>query len=118
MSALQNADRIRLWDARKQGLPVNAFEKDAIKEGGLVGLGGGNIALINRVLHPNGAKVFINWFLAGRPKRLPKTRPGRRNSLRIDIPKDDSADARIRPEAKYALSMTSAIVIRQPVSGS
>ncbi len=26
ISGLQNADRIRLWDAKKQGLPVDAFE--------------------------------------------------------------------------------------------
>ena len=64
MSALQNTDRIRLWDAKKQGLPVNAFETDKFKEGGLVGSGGGNIALINRAPHPNAAKVFINWFLS------------------------------------------------------
>jgi iron(III) transport system substrate-binding protein len=79
ISALQNADRIQLWDARKQGLPVNAFETDKFKEGGLVGSGGGNIALINRAPHPNAAKVFINWFLSRpRPNRLPKICPRRK----------------------------------------
>ncbi len=105
MSALQNADRIRLWDARKQGLPVNAFETDEFKEGGLVGSGGGNIALINRAPHPNAAKVFINWFLSREGQiAYQKLVQGGRNSLRIDIPKDDvPAHARIKPAAKYTL---------------
>lgn len=105
MSALQNTDRIRLWDAKKQGLPVNAFETDKFKEGGLVGSGGGNIALINRAPHPNAAKVFINWFLSREGQiAYQKLVQGGRNSLRIDIPKDDvPLHARIKPGAKYTL---------------
>jgi len=105
MSALQNADRIRLWDARKQGLPVNAFETDKFKEGGLVGSGGGNIALINRAPHPNAAKVFTNWLLSREGQTAyQKLVQGGRNSLRIDIPKDDlPPHARIKPGAKYTL---------------
>ena len=105
MSALQNADRIRLWDAKKQGLPINAFETDKFKEGGLVGSGGGNIALIDRAPHPNAAKVFINWFLSREGQiAYQKLVQGGRNSLRIDIPKDDlPSHARIKPGAKYTL---------------
>jgi iron(III) transport system substrate-binding protein len=106
MSALQNTDRIRLWDAKKQGLPVNAFETDKFKEGGLVGSGGGNLALINRAPHPNAAKVFINWFLSREGQiAYQKLAQGGRNSLRIDIPKDDvPLHARIKPGGKYILS--------------
>ena len=105
MSALQNADRIRLWDAKKQGLPINAFETDKFKEGGLVGSGGGNIALIDRAPHRNAAKVFINWFLSREGQiAYQKLVQGGRNSLRIDIPKDDlPSHARIKPGAKYTL---------------
>jgi iron(III) transport system substrate-binding protein len=105
LSALQNADRIRLWDARKQGLPVNAFESDKFKEGGMVGSGGGNIALISRAPHPNAAKIFINWFLSREGQMAyQKLVQGGRNSLRIDIPKDDlPPHARINPGAKYTL---------------
>ena len=106
LSALQNADRIRLWDAKKQGLPVNAFETDKFKEGGLVGSGGANIALINRAPHPNAAKVFINWLLSREGQSAyQKFAQGGRNSLRIDIPKDDvPLHARIKPGSKYTLS--------------
>ncbi|MGH7772594.1 MAG: ABC transporter substrate-binding protein [Candidatus Binatia bacterium] len=105
ISALQNADRIRLWDARKQGLPVNAFDTDKFKEGSLIGSGGGNIALINRAPHPNAARVFINWFLSSEGQiAYQRLVQGGRNSLRIDIPKDDvPLHARINPRSKYAL---------------
>jgi iron(III) transport system substrate-binding protein len=103
ISALQNADRIQLWDARKQGLPVDAFETDKFAEGGIVGSGGGNIALINRAPHPNAAKVFINWFLSREGQiAYQKLVQGGRNSLRIDIPKGEvPPHARIKPGAKY-----------------
>ena len=106
ISALQNADRIRLWDAKKQGLPVDAFETGKFKEGGLVGSGGGNTALINRAPNANPARVFINWFLS-REGQIAYQRlvQGGRNSLRLDIPKDDvPLHARIKPDASYTLA--------------
>ena len=105
VSALQNADRIGLWDARRQGLPVNAFETGKFKEGSMVGSGGGNIALLNRSPHPGAARVFVNWLLS-REGQIAYQRyvQGGRNSLRIDIPKDDvPAHARINPGSKYTL---------------
>jgi iron(III) transport system substrate-binding protein len=105
ISALQNADRVQLWDAKKQGLPISAFETDTFKEGGMIGSGGGNIALINRAPHPNAAKIFINWFLSREGQTAyQKLVQGGRNSLRTDIPKDDvPSHARIKPGAKYTL---------------
>jgi iron(III) transport system substrate-binding protein len=105
ISALQNADRVQLWDAQKQGLPVSAFDTSTFKEGGMIGSGGGNIALINRAPHPSAAKVFINWFLSREGQTAyQKLVRGGRNSLRTDIPKDDvPPHARIKPDAKYTL---------------
>lgn len=105
ISALQNADRLGIWEAKKQGLPVSAFATDRFKEGGLVGSGGGNIMLINRAPHPNAARVFINWLLSRDGQiAYQKFVPPGRNSLRIDIPKDDVPEhARIVPGANYAL---------------
>jgi iron(III) transport system substrate-binding protein len=105
ISALQNADRLGIWEAKKQGLPLGAFTAERLKEGGLVGSGGGNIMLMNRAPHANGAKVFINWLLS-RDGQIAYQRfvPPGRNSLRIDIPKDDVPEhARIVPGANYAL---------------
>jgi iron(III) transport system substrate-binding protein len=105
ITALQNADRLDIWDAKKQGLPVDAFASDRFKEGVLMGSGGANIMLINRAPHPNAAKVFVNWLLSREGQiAYQKLVESGRNSLRIDIPKDDvPAYARIIPGAKYVL---------------
>ena len=105
IAALQNADRLDIWEAKKQGLPVDSFATDRFKEGGLVGSGGGNIMVINRAPHPNAARVFVNWLLSREGQiAFQKLVEAGRNSLRIDIPKDDVPEhARIVPGAKYAL---------------
>jgi iron(III) transport system substrate-binding protein len=105
ISALQNAGRLDIWDAKKQGLPLGVFATERLKEGGLVGSGGGNIMLVNRAPHPNGARVFINWLLSREGQiAYQKFVPPGKNSLRIDIPKDDVPEhARIVPGANYAL---------------
>jgi len=105
LSALQNADRLAIWDAKKQGLPLSAFASETFKEGGMMGSGGGNIMLINRAPHPSSARVFVNWLLS-RDGQIAYQRyvPPGRNSLRIDIPKEDVPEhARIAPGANYAL---------------
>jgi len=70
-----------------------------------VGSGGGNVMLINRAPHPNAAKVFINWLLSREGQvACQKLVEAGRNSLRIDIPKEDvPKHARIIPGAKYVL---------------
>ncbi|HEY2991146.1 MAG TPA: extracellular solute-binding protein [Candidatus Binatia bacterium] len=105
ISALQNADRLDIWDAKSKGLAIDAFRTDRFKEGGFVGSGGGNIMLINRAPHPNAAKVFLNWLLSREGQiAYQKLVETGRNSLRIDIPKDDVPEhARIVPGMKYAL---------------
>ncbi|HWP58507.1 MAG TPA: extracellular solute-binding protein [Candidatus Acidoferrales bacterium] len=106
LGGLQNADRIELWAAKKQGLPVDTFELARFKEGGLIGPGGSNIALINRAPHPNAAVVFVNWLLSREGQiAYQKFAQGGRNSLRVDIPKDDlPPHSRIKPELKYAIA--------------
>ncbi|HEX9453630.1 MAG TPA: extracellular solute-binding protein, partial [Candidatus Binatia bacterium] len=87
--------------AVKQGLPVEDIAPDQIKEGASVGGGGSSvIVLINRALHPNAAKLFINWYLS-RPGQMVwqnvmnKKEVEASDSMRIDISKDD-----VLPEAK------------------
>lgn len=105
ISALQNADRLDIWDAKNKGLAIDAFKTDRFKEGGFVGSGGGNVMLLNRAPHPNAAKVFVNWLLSREGQlAYQKLVETGRNSLRIDIPKDDVPEhARIVADAKYAL---------------
>src|SRR6266481_7810475 len=105
IAALQNADRLDIWDAKSKGLPIDAFRTDRFKEGGFVGSGGGNIMLINPSPHPNATRVFLNWLLSREGQiAFQKLVETGRNSMRIDIPKDDVPEhARIIPGAKYAL---------------
>jgi iron(III) transport system substrate-binding protein len=104
IAALQNADRLDIWEAKRQGLPVESFSAGSFKEGGLVGSGGGNVMLVNRAPHPSAARVFINWLLSREGQIVFQTLEAGKNSLRTDIPKDDVPErARILPGVKYAL---------------
>ena len=78
---------------KQQGLPVDTFGPGVFKEGGGLVQQFGTLALVNRALHPNAAKVFINWLLSRRgqialQKKLASAESPA-DSLRIDIPKDD-----------------------------
>ena len=80
--------------AKRQGLPVD--ELTSLKaEGSHLSSGAGSIALINRASHPNGARVFINWFLS-RQGQMAWQKSTDRNSLRTDIPKESLTEWRDR----------------------
>jgi iron(III) transport system substrate-binding protein len=79
----------RIDRAVLQGLPVAELNPYQIQEQPGIGTGSGALALLNRHPHPNGAKVFINWFLslegqtAFRQANADELRVG---SLREDLP--------------------------------
>jgi ABC-type Fe3+ transport system substrate-binding protein len=88
--ALAGADRAGIYEAKRQGLPVDHFDAKSFKEGAGVSTSNGNVALIDRAPHPNSARVAINWLLLREGQSLlQKISRGENNSLRIDIPKDD-----------------------------
>jgi ABC-type Fe3+ transport system substrate-binding protein len=77
--------------ASEQGLPVAAF--GALKEGAGVSVGDGALALLKDSVHPNAAKLFLNWFLSREGQFLFQTEVAKFpndavDSRRIDIPKD------------------------------
>ncbi len=88
IAALAPQDYVRIYEAKEQGLPVSSFVAENFKEGLPLSTSSGNIALINRAPHPNAAKVAINWFLSRKGQMVYQKVDPRRNSLRIDIPKD------------------------------
>lgn len=78
--------------AQSQGLPVASF-RGLMKEGASITSSSGNIGLVNRALHPNAAKVYLNWLLSREgqlllQKEYSAAEAGSSNSLRMDIPKD------------------------------
>lgn len=81
----------RIDRAALQGLPVAELSPYTIEEKPGIGSGSGALALINRHPHPNGAKVFINWFLSleGQIAFLQaNTDELRVGSLREDLPQE------------------------------
>ncbi len=85
-----------------QGLPVDWFKPDQLKEGTYVTGGSGGVALINKAPHPNAAKVGLNWLLSRDGQiayqRLFAQGNDGPDSMRIDIPKDKVPRGNRRPE--------------------
>jgi ABC-type Fe3+ transport system substrate-binding protein len=81
----------RIDRAAMQGLPVAELNPYQIEEKPGIGTGSGALVLMNRHPHPNGAKVFINWFLSLEGQiafRQANTDELRVGSLREDLPQD------------------------------
>ena len=81
----------RIDRAAIQGLPVAELDPYQIKERPGIGSGSGALVLMDRHPHPNGARVFINWYLSqeGQIAFLQANRDELRvNSLREDLPPD------------------------------
>ncbi len=89
ISALAPPDRVGIYDAQKQGLPVNIFDSRNFKEGIPLSTSSGNLALFDKAPNPNAAKVAINWLLSREGQIVYQKVNHDKNSLRIDIPKDD-----------------------------
>lgn len=78
--------------AMAQGLPVNQFLPNHMKEGSSLATYNGTLSFFNRAPHPNAAKVAVNWLLSKEGQNIwldynAKT-AGQYDSLREDIPKE------------------------------
>ena len=81
----------RIDRAAMQGLPVAELNPYQVEEKPGLGSGSGALVLMNRYPNPNGAKVFLNWFLSLEGQiafRLANTDELRVGSLREDLPPD------------------------------
>ena len=78
--------------AMTQGLPINAFLPNHMKEGSSLATYNGTLSYFNRAPHPNAAKVALNWLLSkeGQSTWLDYNAKsaGQYDSLREDISKD------------------------------
>jgi ABC-type Fe3+ transport system substrate-binding protein len=88
--------------AKKQGVPVDEFDRATLKEAGneISTAGNSGLALIQKAAHPAAATLFINWYLSRQGQtvwqqvmNLKVVEPT--NSMRIDISKGD-----VLPEAR------------------
>ena len=89
LAALVGPNRARIYQAREQGLPVNTFDSQGFKEGGPLSTSNGNVAFFDRAPHPNAAKVALNWLLSREGQQAFQKFGYDKDSLRIDIPKDN-----------------------------
>lgn len=81
----------RIDRAAMQGLPVAELNPYQIEEKPGIGTGSGALVLLNRYPHPNGARVFINWYLSLEGQiafRQANTDELRVGSLREDLPQE------------------------------
>ncbi len=81
----------RIDRASMQGLPVAELNPYQIEEKPGIGTGSGALVLLNRYPHPNGARVFINWYLSLEGQiafRQANTDELRVGSLREDLPQE------------------------------
>ena len=98
--------------AKKQGLPVDEFPHENLKEAGneISTSGNSGLALINNAPHPNAARIFINWFLSREGQNvwqdamnIKVNEPS--DSMRVDIPKSNvPASARREEGKKYRVT--------------
>jgi ABC-type Fe3+ transport system substrate-binding protein len=98
-------NRTGLESAKEQGLPVDWFGSQDLKEGLPLTTASGNVTLMNQAPNPNASIVAINWLLSREGQRNYQKIVKGPDSLRIDIPKNDVPVARRRVEgANYIVT--------------
>jgi ABC-type Fe3+ transport system substrate-binding protein len=114
--------RMDLDVGKEQGLPVDWFQHEQLKEGAYITAGSGGVALMNRAPHPNAAKVAINWLLSREGQmtyqRLFAQGEDGPDSMRIDIPKDKVPKRNRRPhgdESKFPLMDRAELMDMEPI---
>ena len=114
--------RMDLDQAMQQGLPVNWFEAQHLKEGAYITAGSGGVALMKKAPHPNAAKLGLNWLLSREGQiayqRIFTTGEQGPDSMRIDIPKDKVAKRNRRPQddnVEYPLMDRADYMDMQPI---
>lgn len=87
-------------EGKAKGLPFDMINKP-MPEGNLISGGYCCFAMVERAPNPNATTVFVNWLLS-KEGQLALQAVTKRNSLRIDIPKDDvPPELRLQPGMDY-----------------
>lgn len=102
---------LNMPDAQRAGLPVAWFGSGSFAEGFPLSSGSGNASLFKDRPHPNAARLALNWLLSRErqiayQKYYLKYADGR-DSMRVDIPKDDVPDYKRREDGGKFLPVDS-----------
>jgi len=95
-------------DAKDQGLSVQILDTNSFKETAGLDATGGAYALMDKLPHPNAARILVNWLLSREGQIAMQRDPeaaGLADSLRIDIPKTDARPMLRRREGVKYLEM-------------
>ena len=105
-------------EAKEKGLAVNILNPSSMKESGGLDAAASTFVVMDKPVHPNAAKVFINWFLSREGQIAAQKSDDKYDSLRIDIPKTEIMPLHRRVEGvKYLLLWTPEWMDMKPVSG-
>lgn len=55
---------IAAQERKEKGIPIAIIDPRQLKEGSDVSPGSGGVGLFNRAVHPNAARVYLNWLLS------------------------------------------------------
>jgi ABC-type Fe3+ transport system substrate-binding protein len=108
-------------EAAKRGLSVKMFDPSQFREGAFVGPSQGAVTLLNRALHPNAAKIAINWLLSREGQmvyeKIFAESGDYHESMREDVPKDFIPTTRRRVRGvKYIYAGRAEWIDMAPVS--
>jgi len=78
----------------KRGVPIVIVDPRQVKEGTPISPVSGGLSLVNRALHPNAAKLYINWLLSKEAQTIFARATGY-ISNRLDVPTDHAPPWRI-----------------------
>ncbi|HEY2990228.1 MAG TPA: extracellular solute-binding protein [Candidatus Binatia bacterium] len=93
--------------AKDQGLPINVMDTGGWKEGAALEPGAFTFVAMDKPLHPNASKIFVNWLLSREGQAAIQKEGQTNDSLRIDIPKTEVRPfMRRRDGAKYIVTWT------------
>jgi iron(III) transport system substrate-binding protein len=88
IAAMIPPDRAGIYEAKRQGLPVDILDTSIFKEGAPLSTASGNLAIFNQAPNPNATKIAVNWLLSREGQIAYQTYDPEKDSLREDIPKD------------------------------
>lgn len=83
-------------------------------EGAHMTSGSGNVTLINQAVHPDAARVYLNWLL-GREAQTLHSMANLLPSARVDVPTEGiDPTSVVQPGVKYYRSTTEDFILRDP----
>jgi len=100
---------------KEQGLPIQPFDPQKVREGGYLSGGNGVLGLFNKAPHPNAARVYINWLLTQEGQTV-NSKAQDLPSWRVDVPTDHLSPT-VLPQPGFVETYTEeAMAVKDPLA--